>query len=55
VTLEIFGRVTSLRLHVDVFRVTGPARRDPYTAQLEQQVEAMRQVSEVMRQQSEAD
>jgi len=43
---ETFGRVTRLGMHVDVPRVTRPARRDPYTIQLEQQVEAMRQESE---------
>ena len=39
-----------LGLHVDVSRVTRPTRRDPYTAQLEQESEAMRQQSEADRQ-----
>ena len=42
VTLETFGRVTRLGLQVDVPRVIRPARRHPYTVQLEPQVEAMR-------------
>ena len=39
---ETFGRVIRLGMHMDVPRVTRPGRRDPYTIQLEQQVEAMR-------------
>ena len=52
---ETFGRVTRLGMHVDFPRVTRPNRRNPYTVQLEQQVETMRQESEAIRQQSESD
>ena len=41
VTLKIFEHVRRLGLHVDVPRGTRPSRRDAYTAQLEQQVQAM--------------
>ena len=44
-----------LRLHVDVPKSTRPARRDAYTAQLEQQVQNIRRESEALRQQSKAD
>ena len=40
---------------MDVPRGTRSGRRDAYTAQLELEVQAMRQESEVLRQQSEAD
>ena len=50
-----FGPTKRHGLHVGVLKVTRPARRDPYTAQLEQQAEAIRQESEAMRQQSEVD
>ena len=49
VTFEIFGRVTRFGLHVDALRGTRPAKRDTYTAQIEQQVQAMRQESEALR------
>ena len=44
---ETFGRVTRVRMHVNVPRDTRLSRKDPYTIQLEQQ--AMRQESEAMR------
>ena len=49
-TFKIFGRVTRFGLHVNVLRGTRPARRDTYTAQIEQQVQAMWQESKALRQ-----
>ena len=45
-TLETFGHLTRLKLHVDVPKSTRTFMRDTNTAQLEQQVQAMRQQSE---------
>ena len=44
--LETFGRVTRLRMHTNVPRGSRHARRDAYTAQLEQQVEVLTQLSQ---------
>jgi len=49
-TLKTYGRVMRLGLHVDVPRDVRPARRDAYTAQLEQHIQVMGQQSEADRQ-----
>ena len=45
-TLETSGHLTRLKVHVDVPKSTRTFMRDTYTAQLEQQVQAIRQQSE---------